>query len=339
MNKIKWINLARGFAIIMVVLGHAISGASLLNTYHVWSFWNILYRFITSFHMPLFFFISGYLYNRHNPCNNLAGYKTNILNKIADLVIPYIIFEFLYVVIGILMKDEKYSVSNFLKSIYEPMSHFWFIYVLFFIYLITPILLYFIRNELLLSVILVLISIFINDIYKYSYAFPLNNILYYMIFFCVGKYFAKNNFNISLNVKQSIVIFFGYMVSFFLEIKFMLFDYLIYKIYIAFLALIFIISMTKRIKYGKFLEIVGENTMSIYLVHSIFVSASRRVLLNFNFENYIVVFISSLVGVLIPLFIGMFAKKDIICGFCLYPRKTYIRVKTKIKDVAKKRTD
>ena len=50
-KRIEWIDIAKGIGIILVVIGH-ISQIKVLN--------DIIY----SFHMPLFFIISWYLYKR-----------------------------------------------------------------------------------------------------------------------------------------------------------------------------------------------------------------------------------------------------------------------------------
>ncbi len=46
-KRIEWIDVLKGIGIILVILGHT----------------HVLFRtYIFSFHMPLFFFISGYLF-------------------------------------------------------------------------------------------------------------------------------------------------------------------------------------------------------------------------------------------------------------------------------------
>ena len=49
-NRIDYIDNYRGLGIILVILGHALSGR------------NLIYKQIYSFHMPAFYFISGYLF-------------------------------------------------------------------------------------------------------------------------------------------------------------------------------------------------------------------------------------------------------------------------------------
>lgn len=74
MNKIKrisWIDIAKCIGIILVLIGHVSKNKN-------------IHTFIYSFHMPLFFIISGYLY-----C-----YKDNyIKNKAIKILIPYLFFS------------------------------------------------------------------------------------------------------------------------------------------------------------------------------------------------------------------------------------------------------
>ena len=54
MKREKYIDVAKGFGILLVVYGHVISNCDLRPDL------TLIQKFIYSFHMPLFFFISGY---------------------------------------------------------------------------------------------------------------------------------------------------------------------------------------------------------------------------------------------------------------------------------------
>lgn len=69
-ERIKWIDLSKGIAIILVVIGHTFPENSYL--------WN----FIFSFHMPFFFIIAGFLYSP-------KLFKTSIINNAQRLLLPY----------------------------------------------------------------------------------------------------------------------------------------------------------------------------------------------------------------------------------------------------------
>lgn len=49
-NRIAWVDIAKGIGIVLVLIGHISQNKN-------------LHYFIYSFHMPLFFIISGYLYS------------------------------------------------------------------------------------------------------------------------------------------------------------------------------------------------------------------------------------------------------------------------------------
>ena len=53
--RVQYIDAMRGFAIILVVLGHVLG-----QTFHL-DGGGLLGKIIYSFHMPLFFYISGYV--------------------------------------------------------------------------------------------------------------------------------------------------------------------------------------------------------------------------------------------------------------------------------------
>lgn len=81
MAKIDFINVTKGFAIFLVVLGHCVQPDG--------SIANIIY----SFHLPLFFIIGGYLFNYEKYENN---YKSFIKNKSKRLLFPYFFVLFCF---------------------------------------------------------------------------------------------------------------------------------------------------------------------------------------------------------------------------------------------------
>lgn len=81
-NRIQHIDIARGIAIICIVLGH-------LGNAHI-------NRVVFTFHVPVFFFITGYFTN-----TNLC-IKDFIKNKARTLLIPYALTSFLIILLGAL---------------------------------------------------------------------------------------------------------------------------------------------------------------------------------------------------------------------------------------------
>ncbi len=74
-NRIQWIDMAKGIGIILVILGHGI-------------FPNKLIIWLYSFHMPLFFFLSGAVFS----INRYSTFKDFSKHKINTLLIPSLYF-------------------------------------------------------------------------------------------------------------------------------------------------------------------------------------------------------------------------------------------------------
>ena len=108
----------KGFAIILVIMGHII-GYSNQNG-------SILYQLIYSFHMPLFFFVSGFLvFNHFGPT-----LTTWIKKKFIQLIIPYCIFTLFYFFILFYPTIQNLNyVDAFFK--YTVSDSAWFLPVLF----------------------------------------------------------------------------------------------------------------------------------------------------------------------------------------------------------------
>lgn len=81
-KQIEWINILRGFAIFLIVLGHSIGYSKGLTG---------LSRYLSSFYVPLFFFISGYLF-QENKEEKLTPF---IKRRAKRILIPYFTFALL----------------------------------------------------------------------------------------------------------------------------------------------------------------------------------------------------------------------------------------------------
>lgn len=93
-NRIAWLDALKGFAIFTVVLGHCVTDCLASNTFPKdKEMLQIVYDFIYSFHMPLFFLISGYLF-----------YLTKSYRKYEIKVIDFMIIYLLWNVLTWFLK-------------------------------------------------------------------------------------------------------------------------------------------------------------------------------------------------------------------------------------------
>ena len=130
--RIGWLDTAQGLAILIVVLGHVLGG---LIDSPVGSHappMRMAFLAIYSFHMPVFFLLSGLLVE-----DRLARGRTAFLSSLVPTIIwPY----FLWSVVQLLMIYSIGSLANRpVQSIlpgltglpWKPVSQFWFLYALF----------------------------------------------------------------------------------------------------------------------------------------------------------------------------------------------------------------
>lgn len=91
-KKIEWVDIAKGYGILLVIVGHCldIDGK--------------LFQFIYVFHMPLFFFLSGYVFN-------LENFEIVVRKKFRSLIIPFLIFYSLGLIITLLLPFWRSNLS------------------------------------------------------------------------------------------------------------------------------------------------------------------------------------------------------------------------------------
>ena len=90
--RLAWIDALKGFGILLVVFAHYMLPQA-LDTY------------IFSFHMPLFFFVSGFLFNFAKYSGSAANF---IKGRCRSLIIPYFAFAVITLLFYFLL-DELYT--------------------------------------------------------------------------------------------------------------------------------------------------------------------------------------------------------------------------------------
>lgn len=95
MSRIREIDILRGIAIILIMVGHFYQGYGFVD-------------YIYIFHVPLFFIISGICMNAQ------IGWKDYVLNKLRTIVIPYFAFG-LIIVPSKFIYETNHTLLNFIK--------------------------------------------------------------------------------------------------------------------------------------------------------------------------------------------------------------------------------
>ncbi len=105
LDRKTWIDAAKGFGILLVILGHTFNVNSLLC------------KFIYSFHMPIFFIIAGYLFNSKKYCDmKIVEY---IKIKAKSYLLPYFIYSFVNLLLQIVWNFLFYRKLISIKEIID----------------------------------------------------------------------------------------------------------------------------------------------------------------------------------------------------------------------------
>lgn len=127
MQRIEYIDNLRGFAIFLVLLGHIFIAKAPGGTHY--PFCEMIY----SFHMSLFFFISGYLVYKTNKIRE-KGTKQYISKKTISLLTPYIFW--LFIAPWFIKSSFPCSVTDVVEKFnFVPNLNYWFLPLLFIFYI------------------------------------------------------------------------------------------------------------------------------------------------------------------------------------------------------------
>ena len=138
-NRYTEVDIARGIGIFFVVLGHAIKQTGVSATWI-----RILTYIIYSFHMPLFFCLSGFVSAKILQMNRQER-KRFTLSRARRLLVPYFAVGLIYIPVKLALSGsaiKPFTVKDIWKLLIgqNPDVSLWFLYILFLIELISALL-------------------------------------------------------------------------------------------------------------------------------------------------------------------------------------------------------
>ncbi len=295
-NRIAYIDDIKGFGILCVVVGHCSSFAN---------------SFIFLFHMPLFFFISGFLFKYKEP-------KEFISNKIKRLLLPYSIYLFIiYTIEMFISRDVSFvKLTNAFvlggQYLTGMTGVFWFTTCLFFTLVLYNFSQYIRTKILLFLVLLSLVLAYLNQFY-FNYFIPwnLNVTLFAIVFFYLGNRFKariaeiKFNFPVvfSLLLLGSIALIVYNFPSLTLDMKKTNYGVPILSLMLGVICIFSVFMIFKNL-HLSFFSYFGKASMIIMYLHQFI----HYTLLYFNKNiHQIIIIIAALI---IPTFIYYLLKKN-----------------------------
>lgn len=318
-SRIEWIDALKGFAIFTVVLGHCITDAISSNTFPAYlNFLTAFKDFIYSFHMPLFFTISGYLFFL---TKSYHKYKS----KVLDFFLIYLIWctlTWLSKFLAASSVNNPVTIYDLITIFWKPLMVYWYLYSLIIMYLVFSLfdIKLITKQNLILFLTLSIASHSINT--NLGIIVPT---VYHMYFFALGGYLLRFNFQKFLN-KHSILLLICLLsancILYLNEINNIAFinvlkDFLIANVAI-FISIYFFINY-KHLS-NNILKTLGFYSLHIYVIHCFFTAGIRILMQKLDFLNIFVYFTTSIIlGILVPIFIGKLCNKNALLNFPFAP--------------------
>lgn len=322
-----WVDNVKVIAIILIAIGHLlqsfVKSGLIAETSLYTGFNNAIYMF----HVPLFFICSGFLYQRLTKSQDLKAYGKNLLKKLIALGIPYCIFVTIsYVLKEFFESSVNTQNSSFLNTFFVDLpAPYWFLYALFLLFLVSPIL----KNKIDATIRLIIafgLNILVNYAnFGFMPAFIKTicvNICLYLFWFVLGMAIAFFESDKKFNA-----IYFVLFIIFVLDLVLKLKTLPVFLTFFACFGIINLIgAIYKNREQTKVFGFVAKYTMPIFLMHTIFAAGTRAILFKIGVDNVIIHLICGLIAsFLMPIIAAMIMEK-IKLDFVYNPTK-YIKIK------------
>jgi len=300
MNAIKvrdpYFDNVKFILILLVVIGHFLEPCIQQNI-----LLRSIYLFIYTFHMPAFVLISGYFSKIDK-----SPFKLRLITK---FLIPYIIFQLLFMIFAYYFLPNQYD--NSFINIFRPYYIYWYLLALFAWNLALP---YFVKLKRRYAILVsILIGIFAGYFSFIDSMLSISRILVFFPFFLIGYYLDKE---MVIRLRELIKNKFAVIILLFIFLVYLcigssidyrwLWGYFpyehlqssewyagIYRLGLYIIALIGIVTFCTLIPSNKtFYTNLGTRTLTVYLLHGFIVKLFYKFVPDYYFNSILLIFIA-----------------------------------------------
>lgn len=209
LTNLEHMNLLRTIGISIVVLRHSFGPYMKIwdiQGYDYNFIADILGRYISTISMPLFVFISGYIYCfLRNSLGKYGTYKLLAYKKARRLLVPYLFFAPIYIYFYLDYTD----VVSFLSHLWTGSGHLWFLIMMFILFLIFYKPEKYLREHIKKGLVIAVTMYVMVLPLHYINMPPIALAFKYFIFFYVGYLFKDNSEVVSKFLKGKSTLLFS----------------------------------------------------------------------------------------------------------------------------------
>ncbi|MFS4482684.1 acyltransferase family protein [Hyunsoonleella sp. 2307UL5-6] len=329
-ERILYIDRLRGINILLVVMGHVITG----NVINGESSEILVYG--STFRMPLFMFLCGYIASKvMKPKKIFDNYGAFVLKKCRTLLVPFFVWPLL---VNPFFFSDSLS-FNFYETLLELINGggLWFLWQLFFVTLLYSLWLFlsstFNTNKNLIKdvLFLLLIAVGLLAIWQLNIVVFMRNFMLFFVFYFLGVIVAKYDV-LSKLIMNKIVFSLAFLVFCLVvghyQYGMSSLNNSVIKFTCAISAIIVFYTLIRRATFNEFIDKnirkFGVNSLVIYVTHYYVVYVFATPFISAEFNQIPLFLICSLLSVmvaLISIFIYRILNFSNILGLILYGNK------------------
>ena len=307
-SRLDWVDYAKAIGIILVVYGHVARGIYHAGIEIPREFYEIVDRAIYSFHMPLFFFLSGIFF-----FDSLFKQEKGkfVSRKVDTIVYPYLVWSILEGIVEVVMSDFTNSTATYsevFSLLWLPRQHFWFLYALFTTLILARVIFSVVPQKavtavFILSVVINLFPTILPDTLVFQY------VTQYFVFLVFGIVFSFHSNTKYLSRALPLFVlscsFVFVQVGFYYNYPLDDLSSRMMSLSIALVSILFVIALSSwaSVKPNKLILYIGSSSMTIYLLHILAGSGIRVIFQHFMGLNSFVVHLVA--GVVFGIFAPM----------------------------------
>lgn len=329
-NRLESIDRMKGIAILLVIVGHIIQFNNVDGGLN-----NKLFGIIYSFHMPLFFILSGYVASQvWNEIVNLSSYLSFLWKKGYTLILPLLTWT--------LLVEKFFFTSNFeffnLDDVFNALLHpgLWFLQMLFQIQVLFGLFCllnhYFNKKSLIYIDVIIAILVFIIPVNGYLFINESHfmSLVLYMFFFFTGSFTSKCHYLEKIIMKErvytlSLVLFL--LLTAHWSINGNKIDDLL-KVIISILVFIVLKHLTQEVRWIKIIDsqfqLLGKESLAIYVMQfylTIKIPFFNEMIGSNLFVQFILIAVVSFPVAYIGILTHLIFEKSTILNFLLYGKR------------------
>lgn len=275
-----WVDAVKAFACVLVVLGHFSQSMVRSGIVSEGMLYGWFQMTIYTFHVPLFFICSGYLYQRYSKVNSARSWGANVVKKALALGVPYVFFTAVTVGLKVLAGDAANSPADslFTTLVIQPTAPYWYLYTLFLLFMVTPTVGGSVSSFILLAIFGLLKVVSLAGLGG-ELPFAVASVMSFGIWFAVGmclqslrwkQYLGKVSAVIGVLFLPMSVVVYAFELGAWMEFL------------VGCFACMCVIGLARTLfpdgRSSKILDLCARYTMPVYLMHTIFAAGLRVVL-------------------------------------------------------------